>query len=327
MNIVTMASRKGGAGKSTLTAHLAAFSQQAGHRCVVIDADPQGSLTLWHSLRPDGKPPLRSAARGIDRALATAMVEGYGWAFIDTAASMWVVAQEAIRAATFVLIPARPGFFDLNAVRETVATARERNKPYAVVLNAAPVKREDKEAPAVAQSRAFFDRLGIPVWSGQISQRAGYVLTLAAGASVCEVAPESLGHLRNCAAVVGGRTLRCGDQRSAPAQSRPTRSSCIIPPAAQSAAAFGRDDGYQSLSESGIEPFGLRLGKPPQCRRHVVQTIRMVLLDEPLVGLFDLLDRGGSGQTEDGIPGSACAGLVVSVVPDGASASASAISI
>lgn len=192
MNIITMASRKGGAGKSTLTAHLAAFSQQAGHRCVVIDADPQGSLSLWHSLRADGKPPLRSAARGVDRALATAMVEGYEWAFIDTAASMWVVALEAIRAATFVLIPARPGFFDLNAVRETVATARERNKPYAVVLNAAPVKREDKEAPAVGQSRVFFDSLGIPVWSGQISQRAGYVLTLAAGASVCEVAPELL---------------------------------------------------------------------------------------------------------------------------------------
>jgi len=191
MNIITMASRKGGAGKSTLTAHLASLCHQAGHRTIVIDADPQGSLTLWHSLRPDRQPDLRSGARGIERALAHAMVDGYAWAFIDTAASMWVVAQEAIRAATMVLIPARPGFFDLNAVRETVAAARERNKPYAVVLNATPVKRDDKEAPAVTQSRAFFDTLGIPVWAGQVSQRAGFVLTLAAGASIGEVAPES----------------------------------------------------------------------------------------------------------------------------------------
>ena len=191
MNIITMASRKGGAGKSTLTAHLAALCHQAGHRTIVIDADPQGSLTLWHSLRPDRQPDLRSGARGIDRALAHAIVEGYEWAFIDTAASMWVVAQEAIRAATMVLIPARPGFFDLNAVRETVAAARERNKPYAVVLNATPVKRDEKEAPAVVQSRAFFDTLGIPVWAGQVSQRTGFVLTLAAGASIGEVAPES----------------------------------------------------------------------------------------------------------------------------------------
>jgi chromosome partitioning protein len=191
MNVITMASRKGGAGKSTLTAHLAAFCHQSGHRCTIIDADPQGSLTLWHLLRRGGEPQLRNGARGIERALAMAMVEGYQWAFIDTAASMWVVAQEAIRAATLVAIPARPGFFDLNAVRETVAAARERNKPYAVVLNSTPVKRDDKEAPAVAQSRAFFDKLGIPVWSGQISQRTGYVLTLAAGSSIGEVAPES----------------------------------------------------------------------------------------------------------------------------------------
>jgi chromosome partitioning protein len=59
------------------------------------------------------------------------------------------------------------------------------------VLNSAPVKRDDKEAPAVVQSRAFFDKLNIPVWSGQISQRTGYVLTLAAGSSIGEVAPDS----------------------------------------------------------------------------------------------------------------------------------------
>ena len=89
-------------------------------------------------------------------------------------------------AATMVVIPARPGFFDLNAVRETAAAARERNRPYAVVLNAAPPKRDDKEAPLVAQSRAFLSRHEIPVWSGQISQRAHLALTLAAGWWVME---------------------------------------------------------------------------------------------------------------------------------------------
>src|SRR5262249_46792976 len=192
MNIITLASRKGGAGKSTLTAHLAACAHAAGHRCLVIDADPQGSLTLWHSLRKDGQPPLQNAARGIHRALAFAAIEGFAWVFIDTAPTMWVVVQEAIRAATMVVIPARPGFFDLNAVRETVATARERNKPYCVVLNAAPAKRDEKEAPVVAQARAFLERHAIPVWSGQVSQRAGLALSLAAGQSACEIEPGSL---------------------------------------------------------------------------------------------------------------------------------------
>jgi chromosome partitioning protein len=170
MNVITLASRKGGVGKSTLTAHLAAFAHLMGRRCMVVDADPQGSLTLWHSMRADNGLVLQNAASGINRLVASALLYGYEWVFIDTAPTTWLVVQEAIRAATMVVIPVRPGFFDLAAVRETVATARELNKPYAVVINAAPVKREDKEVPVVALSRAQFERLSIPVWSGQISQ-------------------------------------------------------------------------------------------------------------------------------------------------------------
>ena len=191
MDVITLASRKGGAGKSTLTAQLAAQCQASGKRTLVIDADPQGSLSLWHSLRRDGALKLVTPERGLDRALAFAMIEGTDYVFIDTAPTMWVVVQEAIRVATLVLIPARPGFFDLAAVRETVKTARERSKPYAVVINAAPVKRDEKESALVAQSRAYFEGLQIPVWSGQISQRAGFQSTLAAGASAAEIGPAT----------------------------------------------------------------------------------------------------------------------------------------
>ena len=191
MDVITLASRKGGAGKSTLTAQLAAQAHTLGKRVLVIDADPQGSLKLWHSRRADGLPRLVTPERGLERAVAFAMIEGFDTVFIDTAPTMWVVVQEAIRAATLVLIPARPGFFDLDAVQETVKTARERNKPYAVVINAAPVRRDDKETALVAQSRAYLDGLGIPVWAGQISQRAGFQSTLAAGASAAEIGPQT----------------------------------------------------------------------------------------------------------------------------------------
>src|SRR5262245_23283806 len=145
MNVITVASRKGGAGKTTLTAHLAAYAAHLGRRCLVIDADPQGSLALCNSLRRGQALPLVTAERGIERPLALAAVENYDYVFIDTSPTMWVVVQEAIRAATLVVIPARPGFLDLTSVRETVKTARDRNKPYAVVLNACPVKRRSEE--------------------------------------------------------------------------------------------------------------------------------------------------------------------------------------
>jgi chromosome partitioning protein len=192
MNVITVASRKGGAGKTTICAHLAAHAHAQGLRTLVIDADPQGSLALCNSLRGRALP-LMTAERGIDRALALAMVDGIEWAFIDTAPTMWVVVQEAVRAATLVLIPARPGFLDLSAVRETVKCARERDKPYAVVLNACPAKRGQKEAPAVVHARTWLEKSKIPVWSGQISQRTGFVLSLSHGVSAGEDDVHSLG--------------------------------------------------------------------------------------------------------------------------------------
>ena len=46
MKTLTIANQKGGVGKTTLTAHLAYAAQAANKRVLLIDADPQGSLSL-----------------------------------------------------------------------------------------------------------------------------------------------------------------------------------------------------------------------------------------------------------------------------------------
>ena len=64
MNVIVFASRKGGSGKSTLTAHLAAHANRPSRRCMLIDCDPQGSISLWHRLRGTAEPQLRNGVRG-----------------------------------------------------------------------------------------------------------------------------------------------------------------------------------------------------------------------------------------------------------------------
>ena len=52
MDIVTIASQKGGAGKTTLSAHLAVEAERTGAGPVaVVDIDPQGSLADWWNQR------------------------------------------------------------------------------------------------------------------------------------------------------------------------------------------------------------------------------------------------------------------------------------
>src|SRR5258708_3529448 len=65
MNVLVFASRKGGSGKSTLAAHLAAYIHKPTRPCLLVDADPQGSLTLWQALRRTGEPPLKAGTPGI----------------------------------------------------------------------------------------------------------------------------------------------------------------------------------------------------------------------------------------------------------------------
>ncbi len=181
MNVLTFASRKGGTGKSTLAAHLAAHVHRLSAPCCLIDDDPQGSLTFWNSLRGDDALPLRPIKRTLSRTLKKAERRGAAWAFIDTPANMSAGVTEAVQSATLVIIPCRPGVFDIVAVQETIAFARRTRTPYAVIINGAPSRREGMEAAAVAYTRDCLSRLDVPVWGGQITYRTDFSLSLATG--------------------------------------------------------------------------------------------------------------------------------------------------
>ena len=87
--------------------------------------------------------PLKIVKRDIAHIVKKAKRNGVEWVFIDTPPNNSVSVIEAIEAATLVIIPCRPGLFDIDAVQETIALARQVRTPYAVVFNAAPAKRQE----------------------------------------------------------------------------------------------------------------------------------------------------------------------------------------
>lgn len=181
MNVIVFASRKGGSGKSTLTAHLAAQASRPSRPALLIDADPQGSLSLWHALRGSDDLALKRTTRSVAETLKAAKSQGYAFAFVDTPPTRSSAVLDAIKCATLVVIPARASVFDLAAVKDTVAMCREVRKPYAVVLNAAPAKRNDVESAMVTEARRELTDLEVPLWSGQITHRADFGLAIGAG--------------------------------------------------------------------------------------------------------------------------------------------------
>src|ERR1700732_655209 len=97
MNVIVFASRKGGTGKSTLTAHLAAHVHKSTKPCLLIDGDPQGSLTLWDKLRGTNEPQIKTAVNSVSGIIAAAKRDGYEWVFIDTPPNLSAVADGGIK--------------------------------------------------------------------------------------------------------------------------------------------------------------------------------------------------------------------------------------
>jgi chromosome partitioning protein len=118
--------------------------------------------------------PLKAAQRGVADIVKAARRDRTEGVFIYTAPNMRARRK---RSATrrWSSSPCRPGVFDLDAVKETIEFAREAHKPYAVIVNAAPPKRQDVLAA-----------LNIPVWGGQITQRSNFSLALAEGEGAME---------------------------------------------------------------------------------------------------------------------------------------------
>jgi cellulose biosynthesis protein BcsQ len=102
------------------------------------------------------------------------------------------VVTEAIRCATIVVIPSRPGVFDIDAVKETIEFTRALHKPYAVVMNSAPARRANRDSSVVTQARQSLAAINAPVWGGQISYRTNYGLALAEGEDADEYDHSSL---------------------------------------------------------------------------------------------------------------------------------------
>ena len=108
------------------------------------------------------------------------------WVFIDGAAQAGDDVGTIMNVATLVLIPTRPGLFDLASLPATIAVARRNKRPFFVALNAVPPKRGITESPIVGAARKAVRDMGAPVWRGAVAQRAVYAHALASGQAVTE---------------------------------------------------------------------------------------------------------------------------------------------
>jgi chromosome partitioning protein len=186
--VITVAQQKGGTGKTTLAANLAA-ALAPSRRVALLDIDPQHSLTRWHALRPATAAKLTFS--DISGWRVTGEVErlktSHDVVVIDSPPEIETDARLAIRGATLVLIPVQPSAPDIWAAEGTLKLAAAEKRKAAIVLNRVPASGKLRETMA-----AQLQRDGRPMLTATIGNRTGFATAFAEGLAVTETAPRSI---------------------------------------------------------------------------------------------------------------------------------------
>ena len=182
MRVIVLASQKGGAGKTTLAAHIAVAVEAAGDGpAVMIDTDPQGSLSAWWNVRDAQTPALAPTTIADLPAKCGALAEaGYEVAVVDTPPAITEAISAVLNSADLVLIPVRPSPHDLRAVGSTVELVQAAGKPFVFVVTQAKAN-----ARLTVQAMAALSEHGI-VAPAVVHDRVDYAGSMIDGRTVQE---------------------------------------------------------------------------------------------------------------------------------------------
>ena len=127
MKIVSILNQKGGVGKTTLTINIAKALELRGYGVLMVDTDPQASLTQWKSLdKGDVCAPVLQVTEGsISKAIAKYSSDSVDWVIIDSHSKITKAAQETIFCSDIILIPLGASPFDLWACTASIHLIQE----------------------------------------------------------------------------------------------------------------------------------------------------------------------------------------------------------
>lgn len=195
--IITIAQQKGGAGKTTLAAHLAVAWRQAGKSVALVDIDPQGSLTRWYQTR----------AQAFDGQAGFSHSQITGWrtqkeverlarendvVVVDSPPHAETEARIAVRVASMVVVPVQPSPMDFWATQPTLDLGKQEKVRILLVLNRMPPRSKVTEQ-LIGEIRGLLTPPAVDLADTRVGNRIAFAGALLAGRAVTETDKGSKG--------------------------------------------------------------------------------------------------------------------------------------
>ena len=189
LKVITIAQQKGGAGKTTVAAHIAVSLSQTGKRIAIIDIDPQGSLTNWYALREKkfglgytGLNFISSAGWRVESVINN-LKDDCDYAIIDAPPHTETESKSAIRLSDLVIVPMQPSPTDLWATSITTDFAANENISVKVLFN--------RYNPKTKLTKEIIKQIKEDVFKNHFGNRVAFSSCFLTGVTVTENAPSS----------------------------------------------------------------------------------------------------------------------------------------
>ena len=172
--IITVATMKGGSGKSTVASCLAVYWHLRGRRPTLIDADPQRSIMRLAARERalGGVAVVEDATEGASKT-ARRLASGGGLVIIDTPGFRSKTTLDCLAVADFLIVPVKPSPFDVDRMLDTLSFLTDRpdgKRPLFRCL----LTQTTRDSIIARHIRSEIVDAGLPILRSEMANRVAY---------------------------------------------------------------------------------------------------------------------------------------------------------
>lgn len=195
--IITIAGQKGGSGKTTTSICLADEWLVRGQSVLLVDADPQLSLTTWAAVAAEcghEVPTVVAMADNLHRPdQLPRLAANFDTTIIDCPPANGRIQRAALMVADLAIVPCGPSSMEINALSETVDLLLAAQSVRPELKTCLLITRTDGRTVLAKMARQRMAVLEIPILTNELPHRISYQHLPDAGLGLTRYQPESSG--------------------------------------------------------------------------------------------------------------------------------------